>query len=319
MSEEKRIDSRSSKGEVLKAYRELLEKVKDENKRTPQEEKKRKDEAKTVETAVQNSAEKIVKSISELKLGLGRTLDSLGEDLGAEFTKLSELRQAVEVEERALEEVHQITVEADSLSALLRAQEEERKEFENEMEEKKLQWKKEQEEYALSIKEERAQLEKDKKREEEEYNYKLQTQRRKEKDQYEEEKEAFEKELAAREEDFAQKEKEYAQLKAEVEGFPQELEKAVKEAEKALSEKLTLQHKHEAELLAKEIEGEQRLNKQVVAALELKIKEQAEQISQLSQRLNEAGKQVHNMALKALEVPSISREVRGAGVEKGKE
>ena len=65
--------------------------------------------------------------------------------------------------------------------------------------------------------------------------------------------------------------------------FPKQLEKAIKDTEKSVMEKLEFTYKHGAELAAKEIEGERKLNKQLIAALEAKIKEQEEHISQLTQ------------------------------------
>jgi hypothetical protein len=49
------------------------------------------------------------------------------------------------------------------------------------------------------------------------------------------------------------------------------------------------------------------INKQIVQSLENKIKEQAEQIMQLSQKANESGHQVQTIALKAIEGVSAQR------------
>jgi predicted DsbA family dithiol-disulfide isomerase len=69
---------------------------------------------------------------------------------------------------------------------------------------------------------------------------------------------------------------------------------------------------------AKETEGERRLSQQVIASLEARIKEQEEQIRQLTQRANEAGLQVQSIAVKAIEGASAWRAL-GAAHERGGE
>jgi len=57
----------------------------------------------------------------------------------------------------------------------------------------------------------------------------------------------------------------------------------------------------------KEVEGERKLNQQIIAALEKKIKEQEELIHQLTEKANEAGRQVQDIAIKAIEGASMQR------------
>ena len=184
--------------------------------------------------------------------------------------------------------------------------------FENDMSQKRLLLKKQQEEYEFAKKEREALSKKERQREEEEYSYSLTLKRKKETDAYEEKKNALEKALSekktALEKEFAEREtiisareKEFDELKLRVESFQKELDKAVKDAEKDVTERLTFTYKHEAELTSKEIEGERKLYQQKVVALETKIKEQDDLIKQLTQKANEAGLQVQNIAIKAIE------------------
>jgi hypothetical protein len=184
--------------------------------------------------------------------------------------------------------------------------------FEEEISQKKLQWKIEQENYENQKKERDTQLKKDRLREEEEYNYNLQLKRKKDTDAYAEQKanldkelidkrNAAEKDLSEREADIASKEKEFTELKTKVEQFPLIVENTRKETEKSAVEKIEFKYKHEAELAQKEIEGERNLNKQMILSLENKIKEQSEQIKQLTLKANDAGLQVQTIAIKAIE------------------
>lgn len=229
---------------------------------------------------------------------------------------------ANDIEKKYLEEIFNIKVGADSLSALLQAQKEKKEAFEQEMEAKRIQWKQEQENYELQKKERDAQIKKERESEQEEYNYNLKLQRKKDADQYAAQKLEFEKELAnkkaAVEKELAEREalvtareKEFAELKAKVEAFPSELDRVIKETEKFVTEKIELKYKHQAELASKEIEGERKLNKQMIASFESKIKEQEELIRQLTQKANDAGIQVQNIAIKAIEGASLQRSFSG--------
>jgi hypothetical protein len=329
MEAKKDISVKSTKNEILQAYNELLTKIKEEKPFDRKEERKKEEEKKIIKGASQNSVEKIVKGLAEIKLEIGTALDTLEERLIKEFKKLTELQQAIEIEQKELEEIHEIKVNADSLAALLRAQKEKRSEFDMEMEEKKgafetemaqkrLEWKKEQEDYDLSRKERDMKVKKEREREEEEYSYALQLKRKKDNDVYEAKKAALEKELkdkranverelSEREALVSARENELSDLKAQVAEFPKQLEKAIKDTEKSVIERLEFKYKHEAQLATKEIEGERKLNKQVVAALEAKIKEQDAHIRQLTQKTDQAGQQVQDIAIKAIEGASSQR------------
>jgi hypothetical protein len=72
-------------------------------------------------------------------------------------------------------------------------------------------------------------------------------------------------------------------------------------------ERIEFKYKHQAELTDREIEGERKLAQQTIAALEKKISEQEEQIRQLTQRAGEAGLQVQQIAIKAIEGAGSTR------------
>lgn len=336
-----KISTRSPKNEILDAYNELLKKMQEQKPVDRQVEKKKEEEKKIVSSASQLSTEKIIKGLADLKLEIGKSFEFLEEQLITQYKKLTDLQTAINVEQQNLEEIHEIKVNADSLAALLQAQaerkvkfetevEQEKKEFDTEIVEKKDLWKKEQEAAELAKKERDERLKKDRQREEEEYTYTLQLKRKKDKDEYEAKKQALEKELvekkaaaekdsATREAAVAAREAEYEKLKTQVEVFPQQLEKAVKDAEKAISERLTLTYKHEATLAAKDREGEKKLLQQTIGSLESKIKEQEALMRELTQRSNEAGKQVQHIAIKAIEGASAQRGLAVSYEKKGPE
>jgi hypothetical protein len=325
----KTISDKNTKTEILEAYNDMLEKMKEQKAMDAKAVKKEVEEKEIVKKASQHSVEGIVKSMADLKLEIIKSMDGLGEHLIAEYKKLTELQQAIEVETKTIEDIYKIKAEAESLTALVAAQKDKRAAFETEMEQKKADfdddmtqkralWKKDQDDFESAKKEREAQSKKERQREEEDYLYNLQLKRKKEADVYEansanlekeltEKKASFEKEFYEREANLSAREKELADLKARVESFPKELEKAVKDTERSVTERLNFTHSHEAELATKEIEGERKLYQQKIEALESKINEQDDLIKQLTQKANEAGLQVQSIAIKAIEGASAQR------------
>lgn len=323
----------STKNEILKAYNELMKKYQEEKTVDRKADKKREEETQTVERAMALTNDSIVNGIANLKLSVGKYFDEIGEKLVAESKILEDVRQAVEIEKRTLAEIHEISVNADSLAVLLRAQEEEkagfeeemgkeREEFEDEMAQKRSAWKKEQEETTLAVKEWKARQEKERKQEEEEYLYNLNKKRKLEEDAYlarkvslekemTEKKQSFEKEIAERQKAILEREKEFQELKIEAEAFPKEIEKTIVATEKRVRESIEITYKHQADLLAREMDGERKLSQQNIASLEAKIREKDELVKQMTQKVNDSGKQVQDIALKAIEgasKPTVIRE-----------
>jgi len=187
-TEEMEVSEKSKKGEILDAYYKLLNQIEKTKNVNPREEVKKKEEQKTVERVKDISFEKIINQMGSLKIQISQSLDSLEDRLSSEFRRLTDLQQTLLIEESNLEEVHQIQKNADSLSALLLAQEHyedefnkriahEEEAFEIEFEEKKFEKQKEIEQFESDLKERESQVNKERKREEEEYQYQLKIKR----------------------------------------------------------------------------------------------------------------------------------------------
>ena len=325
----KGISEKSTKTEILEAYNSLLLQTKEQKAADQKAVKKETEEKEVVKSASQNSVEEIVKRLAGLKLEIVKNIDSLEEKLISEYRRFVELQQAIDVQAKSLEEIYGIQAETESLTVLINAQKEKKETFEAEMErkkaeleaiigEKKEQWKKEQEEYETTKKERDALLKKERQREEDDYMYNLQRARKKDADAYEtkravlekdliEKKTAAENELSQREVAVASKEKELGELCLKVEAFPKELDKAIKDTEKTVVERIELKYKYQTDLAAKEIEGERKLSKQIIDAMEGKIKEQEGQIKQLIQKADDSVTQVQKIAVKAIEGASSQR------------
>ncbi len=258
--------------------------------------------------------------LSGIKLKSIKQLDTLSEDLLSEFQKLSDIRQAIDSEQKHLEELYQIKETAHTLAALLQTHAEQKEQMKREMEQQKQafeesmiaqcsHWKEENAQLEGDFKEQREKLEKERKREEEEYTYALEIKRRKETDEYNARKSALEKELLEMKEDLqkremsiSEQEKILSDLQSQVEQFPEQLKQAITEAEEKLRSQILQQHMFESQLKEKEHEGLIKLNELRVASLQAKIKEQEAFLKELNQKTDQATQQVQLIACRALDV-----------------
>ena len=326
-----KITAKSTRNEILEAYHAVLKKLEEQKQVKPQEEKTRAEQKQIVTEAHGNTMESVVKSLADLKLAIGKSLDELESQLLSESRRLATMRQAVEIETKNLQEIHQIQAEANSLAALIEAQKEQQRNFdiesqtkadalESEISHKRQQWKKEQDDFERIRKERDEQVKKERAREEEEYTYTLKLQRKKDEDDYAsrkaaldkalaEQRTSFEKSWAERESVLAAREQELAGLRERAEAFPLELEKSAKQVETMTAQRLKTEHQFEKQLLTKESEADRRLKEQMIASLEAKIQQQEALINQLSRKADEAGLSVQNIALKALDSGALRRVV----------
>lgn len=332
-----KISSSNTKAQLLKAYEELLIEVQEKKQENLKEVHVQKEEAKKVEVASSKNEEGIVKDIANLKLKISEMLDKTGHGLLEEQHQLKEIQDAISIEKKNLKDLYDISVNADTLAALLMAQEEKRRSFdegiatkENEFNEKmaiekvrleveinqtRADWEKEKQLHTLQLSEDKEQFEKLRKREEEEYKYTLEQNRKKEQDAYDlkkaiqehelaEKRVAFDKDISEREKVVTEVEQELIGLRKKVEQYPKELEKAIAETEKRVKQQLEITYKFEKDLQTKETEGELKLREQTITTLQEKIKEQESLIKQLSQKADGSEKTVKDIALKAIESTS---------------
>ena len=323
------VNEKNTKSEILRAYDELLQKVRESSQPNRKAEKEAQEKRETVKAAQGYSNEKIIKSLADIKLEMAKSFEQLETLLSTEAKNLFTIQEAIEIENKRLEEIHEIRANADSLAALLLAQKEKKAEFEVDFNRKrqlldleiletKEQWKKETDIFEASFHETKSNAQKQWKREEEEYKYKISLERKKDSDAYAQQKADLERELAEqkntfdkqfieREQAIKQQENELQDLRLKVENFPIVLQKSIADAQKNAVEKIELNHKYQTELKAKEVEGKLKLYEQMIAQFETKILEKDNLITQLTEKANQAGAQVQDIAVKAIEGASSQR------------
>jgi hypothetical protein len=327
------VSEKNKKNEILDAYYDVLEELKKSKQKKPREEKQKKEELALVESINSISTDSIINGLANLRLNIGSFLEELEKNLLDKHREYADIQKAITLSKNELNEVHEINIETDSLSALIIAQKEQKQTFEleiadkqkvleNEISHVKTEWELEKKEYEWKTKEEHKREQLERKREQEEYEYNKKIDRMKDSDTYEANKAELEKELHTlrqnvedeleeREGVVFRRENEFETLKKEVESFPNTLREAIDETKQTTEEKVKGELHFKMELSEKEMEGTKKLYEQKIEALEVKISEQEKQIEQLLIKSDHAGVQVQDIAVKAIEGASQRQNFGG--------
>ncbi len=286
------VDNKSKKDDILSAYQSLLQKYQEsaEGTETRKAVVERKKEDEIVQKASQYSIELIEQSASGLEMSVKKWLFNLSETLSKEAEKLQNIKEAVLIEKRRLEEVHAISAEADALSQLIQAHQEKKKRLEEEFESQDLEFKK------------NTQNQQDAwKREQEHYEYELQLKRKREEDEYQEKKQAKEKELRERELNIQGQEAELSDLRKRNKEFDRELSDGLARVKEETENFVRAEENTKAMLLYEKNSAERKIMEMTIESLRQKVKEQDEMISHSKKELDEANRGVKDIAIKVIE------------------
>ena len=279
-----------------------------------------------VETASTYTVESVVKGLAELQLHFGGDIEGLASRLSTEIRKLEDVRRAIAVETRHLEELRHITIAAEALNILTQEHQEnarafaadttrQRETLERDIAEKRQAWQKDQEVHEQSVAAYEAALQKERQQEEETYRYEVERKRKIETDAYEQKKQQVEVELV---ETTAEKEKDWARreailtgqqqlletYKATVQTFPQELAAAVQQAREEAIKAAQQTAKVRADLLEKEEEANRKVYEAEMQTLHDTMSQQKAQIDALAADLKAALKQVQELSTKVIGGPA---------------
>lgn len=324
----------NTKKEMLEAYNELVEKMKEQTKAELKPEKAQKliKEKEIVQTADEIEKEGAIKRLYDIKDEIGKALVDLAGKIEDEQTRYRKVKEAIDIKNNELREIFEIEKSAFSLAALLEAQKQKKSEFEDESQRAKAdleteisltrtRWAKEKQQYEDQIKEQKKEEEKIRKREKEEYDYgynrekdiktsQLKDELERLSKEISEKKEQFEKELTEKENDLLQRdiavserEKTMNDLQKQVNDFPKQLESAVLKAVNESVERVKNEAKKNEELLLKGFEGEKNVFLAKIDSLEKLVNNQQRQIDTLTGQISDAYGKVQNIAIKAVEAP----------------
>jgi hypothetical protein len=335
------INSKSTKAEILTAYKDLekekkaLETAAKKATLTQQDNSSlQKNNSNTVKvdrvlSMIQQQIEqrdiaKTIKILEQLQVDFGGAVSNLSEQLITEATTLTEIRESIAEEKRQLAELHELkTIEEKTIDSLIEQYQDNYKQFSEEFElesENKRQeiaeliktWNKEQETNHREIKARNEERKKNKQRETEEYQYNLDLARDLDEEEYEQQKKIKTQELETikqeleqqwqeKEKAIAEKEKEYREAQEKITEFEEKLRKKVKQGEEEGKGIGIYQAKVKQDLRVKEIEGERQNYQLKIQALTQAISSQEARIAKLIQQLDAAQKQVQDLAVKAIE------------------
>ena len=258
------------------------------------------------------SVDGVVKRLSSIGLEISKSLADLSEKLVQEVDQLARVREAVAMETKELERLHKIDVAATALDQLIQDYRTEQAQLEAEIAAQRGAWEREEQERAAAEKEYEDTLKKQRQREMEEYEYKKVLERKKAQDKYDEEtrllekknkerQETLEKSWQQRETSIKEKEEEWAKLKEEVNEFQtrlkREIDKAVADAVKSAEDR----SQQQMVLIKKDGEAEKRIAELQIQSLQNTVARHSAEVEMLHKQLDEAKRQVQDIAIKAIE------------------
>ncbi|AFY32079.1 hypothetical protein [Calothrix sp. PCC 7507] len=274
-------------------------------------------------STIQQKMNNTIESLAKIQLGFSSAANELSEQLTTQAAKLGGIREAVGKEVEQLTQLHSLEISEDILDTLIESYENNSKTYEaefsqrkevllQEIDEQRKTWVREQEENSRVTKERNEDIKRVRQRDEAEYKYNLELQRKLEKDEYEQQQKLLnnqleelqqetEKQWAEREKLIFEREKQFEEYKAKVEALPKDKEAAIKKATEEGKGIAHYQAKIKSDLYGKEVEGQKRFYEQRLQSLEQTITNQETRIQNLSKQLESALKQVQDLAVKAIE------------------
>lgn len=240
------------------------------------------------------SIEEISNAIANLKQSINNQLNNVTDNLAGQLNKFVELSKAIELLEEKLKINYNIEIAADTLDKLIADFAEKQKSLEHDFEtkqselthdisQKKRQWQMEQEEYQFK-------LEIDRKKNEEEYTYESQKRI---------------KVIDMREFELTQKEERLLNLEAETKNFPQKINQAVEENNAKWQNSVDKRVSERLKEIEQERKSEQALTELRISSLNELIERQKLEIENLKTSLDRASEQAQNLASKVVESSSL--------------
>lgn len=294
------VTAKNTKTELFKAYeemKEIFEQTQNNQLPLPQLDLLKRDESRILEKTKNILPEKLEDDIVLLNKKIQSNLVGIKNELIEESKKLSEIRKAIEIESKKLEEVYNIKLVENTLQTLI-ADFEAKKE---EMEKKR--------KMMESLSEEDLVMKnKIREREQEEYSYQLKIDRKKEQDEHElaqakKRAEAADKinkkimELNEQEQSIANRLKEIENMKKEVESFPKRLEIAIKEAAQNKQKELEKEFVIQKQISEAKWDSERKMLEVKINGLQESVKNQSIEITAVKKSLSEANQRAQNLAI----------------------
>jgi len=312
--------ARKSKTEIRDEFENIRERIESARETTnPKTEEAARVRENDVRQAVEElSVETVVKSISGLGLEISRSLSNVSAKLVEEVELLASVREAVALERKELDRLHNIDTVATAVDEMVQDYTRQKETLDAEIEAQRTKWEDEARTVERDRKEQEETLRKQRQRDIDDYEYKKHLERKKAQDKYEEELrlqekknqeelETLERSWQQRESALKDQEEELARLRKESEGFPLRLKNESEAAAAEAARVAEARVGQEILLLKKDADAERRMFELQVKTLDDTISRQTVQIAALEKQLSEAKQQVQDIAVKAIEGASGSK------------
>jgi len=220
-----------------------------------------------------SNADEILKNLADLKLRLGQSLEKIGQNLlddldGLRSSKISIEQQKQKINVNFQEEQTQIEKEIKNLKS--------------------------------AFEEEKRNLEVIRKRDQEEYQYRLSLKHRVEEEEIDKQRQLREEALKQEEDTLKLRKTEIAQMEKEINNLPQTIEKTVKETEEKIAKELSEKHGREVEHLQYDRNNEAKITQIKITNYEATVKIQTAEIENLKRQLVEATRQLKEIAVSVI-------------------
>jgi len=291
---------------------------------TREEEASRREDREVVAAANKHTVEDIVTGLAGLQLRFSTIIQDTSEQLSAESERLEQLRRAILVETRRLEQLKQVQIAADAVDILKQEQAEQTRAFEADSADRKAaleqtvsdsraSWEVDQAAFVQRIADEDAALTLAREEEEADHRYALARKLEEAADDFAlrrrtvareqaEALEACEADWAAREDTLAAQQEQHAVDQKRIEAFPAQLEAAKKAAREQAIKKAARDAETAASLLAEEVTSQHKVLGYQVAVHKAKVTRNAEEIERLEAQLSALRLQAQQRATQALTV-----------------
>jgi len=316
---------KDSKDTIATAFNQLLHQYQQTESRiaTKEEEAEKNKNKQLLSKTIDYTVDNIINGMASLQLSFGGIVSELAENLSTESSKLEELKKAIAVEQKHLQQLNQVRLVADALYILNQEHQEtivslkaktaqEKETISKEIAQTRKEWSKEQQDFENRIQETAELLTKEREKEQADYNYELERQRTIEQDEHEDNKRSQARELAEqevinnkdcseREKYLAENKKEFIQNKEQIDGFEAKLKEESNKAKGNAIKEADSKQKVEAELKEKEWTANHQGYELKIESLTAVIERQTQQIAEITAQLQEVNTQAQNLAMQAFQ------------------
>lgn len=315
----------TAKDAIAIAFKQLLDQYQqNEHKIATKEEEAEKEKNKELLEKTRNyTVNNIVNDLAALQLDFGGVINQLTNNLTTESNKLEELKKAIAVESKYLEQLNQVRLVADALhifeqehqekiASLEMTTQSEKEMIEQEMVQVRKVWEREQVQFEYKVTAAIELITRQREAAAADYQYQLERQRTIEQDEYEENKRLQARELSEqqaikntdwqeREKYLADHQEEFIKNKDKINTFDAKLAEEYNQAKENAIKEVESKYKFEAELKEKDWSATKEGYQLKIESLSATIERQNQQITEINNRLQEVNTQAQNLARQAFQ------------------